>query len=123
MTDLLAQGIAMLDTVRKASLSSKVEYDRGGDTVTIAATVGNYQYEVATEAGAMVTAHVVDFVVSAADLLLGDAVVEPMIGDKITVNGGDDAKTYEVLDIAPGECCRWSGPPGTARRIHTKEVG
>jgi len=118
--DLLSQGVSMLDAARKASMSGSVTYDRGGDTTTIAATVGTYQYEVATEAGVMVAAHVVDFIVSAADLVIGDAVVTPMIGDRITVTA--TGKSYEVLDIAPGECWRWSGPPGTARRIHTKEV-
>lgn len=116
--NMMADGISMLDAARKASMSSDAVYSRGGESVTVAAAQGNYQYEAATEGGAIVTAHVLDFVVTAADLLLGDAVVEPMVGDLITVN----AKTYEVLDLAGGGAWRWSGPPGTAIRIHTKEI-
>lgn len=118
MTDLMTQGMAMLDAIRKASLSVAATYQRGVDEVGINVTLGDYQYEVATESGAMVTAHVCDFVISAGDLVIGDAVIEPMIGDRITVSG----RTHEVLDLVGGECWRWSGPPGTALRIHTKEV-
>ena len=118
MTDLLAQGVSMLNTVRKASLSATATYQRGLDEVDVAATVGTYQYEVAAESGALMTAHVSDFIVTAADLLIGDAVIEPMIGDRMVVDG----RTHEVLDLVPGECWRWSGPPGTAYRIHTKEI-
>jgi len=116
--NLLDDGMSMLDAARKASLSSDAVYSRGGTSVTVPASRGNYQYEAATEGGAVVTAHVHDFIVSKADLLLGDAVVEPMIEDRLTIQG----KTYEVLDLAGGGAWRWHGPPGTAYRIHTKEI-
>ena len=118
MSDLMQIGLDMLHGVRRASMSTDAVYSRGGVSVTVPAATGSYQYEVATPAGTLIAAHVLDFVVTAADLLLGDAVVEPMLGDRIVIRG----QTYEVLDITPGECWRWNGPPGAAYRIHTKEV-
>jgi len=116
--NMLNDGLDMLDAARAASMSSDAVYSRGSTSVTVAATAGDYQYEVATEGGSVITAHVQDFIVSKDELLLGDAVVEPMIGDRVTLEG----RTYEVLDLAGGGAWRWSGPPGWAYRIHTKEI-
>ncbi len=122
MTDLLEQASSWLDGMRTTHLSRLVTYQRGGDSVEIAATLGSTTYEVADEAGATVQAKATDFIVSAASLVLGGAVTRPQVGDRARVAGGDKVLVFEVLDLGGAGHYRPCDPHGRMLRIHAKQI-
>lgn len=117
MTDLLQTGIAWLDAQRKASLSRSVTYKRGGDSLSIAATLGTSEEEVYDQAGTSTKARRVDYFVTASDLILDGYLVKPEPGDRIV----DGTKTYEVMALADGRHYVVL-PGGVTLRIHVKLV-
>ena len=122
MGDLLQQGVDWLDGMRTAHLSRTVTYQRGGESVEIAATLGATSLEVSDEAGATVRTRAADFIVSAGSLVLGGAAVMPLAGDRILVPSGGKTLVFEVLALPGGEHFRPADPTGTALRIHAKQV-
>ena len=122
MGDLLQQGVDWLDGQRMAHLSRTVTYQRGGESVEIAATLGTMSLEVSDEAGVMVRTRQTDFIVSAAALVLGGAAVTPRVGDRILLPSGGKVLVFEVLALPGGEHFRPADPTGTALRIHAKQV-
>ena len=122
MGDLLQQGVDWLDGQRMAHLSRTVTYQRGGESVEIAATLGTMSLEVSDEAGVMVRTRQTDFIVSAAALVLGGAAVTPQVGDRVLVAAGGKTLVFEVLALPGGEHFRPADPAGTVLRIHGKQV-
>ena len=122
MADLLEQGTAWLDGVRQTHLSRLVTYQRGVESVDIAATLGSTTYEVADEAGLTVQAKATDFIVSAEALVLSSAVTTPQVGDRIRVPSGTKVLVFEVLDLGGAGHYRPSDPHGRMLRIHAKQV-
>ena len=124
MVDMLQQAVDWLDGQRTAHLSRPVTYQRGGESVQIAATLGATSMDVADEAGATVRTRQTDFIVSATALVLGGAAVTPQVGDRILVPSGGGEKTlvFEVLALPGGEHFRPADPTGTALRIHAKQI-
>jgi len=120
--NLLQQGVDWLDGMRTAHLSRQVTYQRGGESVEIAATLGATSLEVSDEAGATVRTRQTDFIVSAAALVLGGAAVTPQVGDRILVPSGGKVLVFEVLALPGGEHFRPADPAGTALRIHAKQI-
>ena len=114
MTDLLQQGSQWLEGMRTEHASSPVTYRRGETEVSVNATFGKTDFEIAEESGLTVGAHVWDFLVLAADLGL-----EPEPGDVVAANG----RKYEVMNLGGEGCWRWSDPYRQTYRIHTKDVG
>jgi len=122
VADLLEQGVSWLDGVRAAHLSRLVTYERGGDSVQVAATLGSTTYEVADEAGATVEAKATDFIVSADALVLGGQETRPEVGDRVRVPDGEKVLVFEVLDLAGSGHYRPADPFGKALRIHAKHI-
>lgn len=122
MADLLEQGVAWLDGVRQTHLSRTVTYQRGVESVDIAATLGSTTYEVADEAGVIVQAKATDFIVSADALVLGGAPTKPQVGDRIRVTSGTKVLVFEVLDLGGAGHYRPSDPHGKMLRIHAKQI-
>ncbi|MCE5327892.1 MAG: hypothetical protein LLG01_15910 [Planctomycetaceae bacterium] len=118
MADLLGQAIEWLDSIRAAHLSRQVSYIRGGQSIEIAATLGSTRYDVVDDTGAVMQARSTDFIVSAAELVLGGQVVMPACGDRISLEG----KVFEVLALAGGTHWRQCDPLGRTIRIHAKQV-
>jgi hypothetical protein len=108
--------------MRAQHLSRTVTYQRGDDSVEVAATVGRTVFEIDDGSGAAVQWESRDFLVPAADLVLAGEVVEPLPGDRIRETQGEKVYVYEVL--APGKepCWRWSDPFRRTLRVHTKQV-
>jgi hypothetical protein len=116
MSDLLKEGLEFLEEQRKLYMTESVTYRRGTATAEVLATIGKTRYEVDDEAGMKVGTHLVDFLITATDLVIAGTAVIPKLGDEIDYDG----KTYSVLHI-PGEgCWRWSDPHGNTYRIHTR---
>lgn len=121
MSNLLANGMAMLASVRAANMSETVTYHRGGTSVELAATVGATEYEVADDNGFTVTSRTQDFIVTASTLVLGGIAVLPEIGDRIRMTSAVPGRVevYEVMDMGDGPY-RQTGP---SLRVHVRHVG
>jgi hypothetical protein len=122
VADLLEQGVSWLDGMCQAHLSRTVTYQRGVDSVDIAATLGTTTYEIADEAGVIVQAKATDFIVSAETLVLGGATTKPQVGDRIRVPSSAKVLIFEVLDLGGAGHYRPSDPHGRMLRIHAKQV-
>ncbi|MFW6062409.1 MAG: hypothetical protein ACOC93_06330 [Planctomycetota bacterium] len=117
MTDLLRQGSDWLEQMRRSHCSSPVTYRRGGTELTLSATFGRTEMDVADDYGGTIRTHVTDFLIAAADLARTFA--EPQAGDEILTEG----VVHEVMPLAGQGCWRWSDPHRITMRVHTKEAG
>ena len=113
MGDLLAQGSAWLEQQRTKHLATTVTYVRNDVQITVPATIGRTKYE--ADDGQVVRIEFTDrdYLILAADLVLGGQVSEPQRGDLIR----EGPREFEVLDW------RYSDPYRTTLRINTKHVG
>ena len=117
MAAMIRDGLSWLDSQRTAHMASPVEYRRDPDVLTVNATFGRTDYEIADESGLTVGAHVWDFLITAGEL--SPEGFEPEPGDVIAANG----RQYEVMDLGGQGCWRWSDPYRQTYRIHTKDIG
>jgi len=118
MADLLAQAQATLESWRHQYRTTAVSYRRGGEAVTIQATVGRTDWSKDDRISSLVVWESRDFLVRCEDLVFGGAAVEPQSGDRITEGG----KTYEVAAPAGMTAWRHSDVTRLTWRIHTKCV-
>lgn len=104
---------------------SRVDPDTGTTTATIVtAVVGRTVFADNTVGGTRVTFGERDYLIPAADYLLGPsgAVCEPKEGDQFTETVNGVALTFEMMPI-PGEpAWRYSDSGRTLLRIHVKRV-
>ena len=122
MVDLLSQAASWLDGVRTSHLSQLVTYQRGEQSVQLAATLGSTGYETSDDFGATVQARTTDFIVSADALVLDGQQVNPQPGDRISVTAGPKVLVFEVLALPGGEHYRPADPNGRMLRIHAKQI-
>jgi len=123
MPDLLEQGAAWLEDQRTRHLSRTVTYLRGGDSVDLPATIGRTEFEQADDYGVVHRTESRDFVVLAADLVLGGVPILPQAGDRIRETADGQIFLYEVMAPGGEPPWRYSDPYRRALRIHTKFVG
>lgn len=122
MTNLLETGCDWLLDQREAHLATTVEYRRGVDVVDVSATLGSTRYEIADDNGVTVEALSVDFIVTAAALILDGNVVTPEVGDQIRVTRGSTVFVHEVLDLGAAGHYQPSDPFHKTLRVHAKEI-
>jgi len=120
--DLLAKGSEVLERTRRAHLSRTVVYRRGADSVEIAATIGSTAFDRTDEYGVVHRIESRDYLVAAADLVLGGEAVTPKAGDRITETGDTSVLEYEVMSPGDAPAWRYSDPQRRTLRIHTKFV-
>jgi len=122
MGDLLKQGSDWLESQRTRHASRTVTYQRGGQSVQLAATIGQTLFEIDTGTGLQERFEARDFLVLAVELVLGGNATLPARGDRILETDGATTFTYEVM--APGKepHFRYSDPYRKTLRIHTKQV-
>jgi len=114
MTDILRKGAEWLEQQRKSFCSSPVLYEHNGQSATVNATWGKTDYEIVGESGMTVGSHVIDFLITAADLDF-----EPEPGDEIEADG----VRYEVMPLGDDvRGWRWSDPFRKTYRIHTRQT-
>jgi hypothetical protein len=123
MADLLEQSSAWLDGQRKKFLAKPVIYCRGQAEVEVLATVGRTTFEIESSTGVAERFEARDFIITAADLVLGGTVVTPERGDRIREVVGGQTLAYEVVGPGSEPCWRYSDAYRLAVRIHTKQVG
>ena len=122
MPNLLEQGAAWLADQLKTHASTEVVYQRGGNQVTVAATIGKTEFEIDDGSGNVQRFQSRDYLIQTADLQLGGQTTLPMAGDRLGETVGEQTFVYEVL--APGNepHFRYSDPVRKVLRIHTKLV-
>ncbi len=120
--NLLEQGAAWLEAQRHAHMTRTVVYERSADSVELLATIGRTEFEQADEYGVIHRIEARDFIVRAADLVLGGEAVLPKAGDRIREPEGAVAHVYEVMAPSGEPPWRYSDPYRMALRIHTKHV-
>ncbi|RIK82065.1 MAG: hypothetical protein DCC67_07565 [Planctomycetota bacterium] len=120
--DLIERGLAWLDAQRHRHLSRTVTYQRGGQSVELAATIGRTEFEQADHFGVIHRTQSRDFLVRAADLVLGGQPALPVAGDRIREGDGDKTFVYEVMAPGSEPPFRYSDPYRRTLRIHTKHV-
>jgi hypothetical protein len=124
MPDLLQFGSDWLAAKLKEHASRPVVYRRGADEVTVQATIGRTLLKLDDGYGGVRMEWTDrDFLIPAADLLLGAGVVLPERGDVIRETQGGKVFVYEVM--APGKepAWRWSDVFRKVLRVHAKQVG
>jgi len=122
VTDLLERGETWLEGQRRKFMAHTVTYSDGVDTVDLLATVGRTQFEWSDEYGVTHQIESRDFIVTAADLVLAEAVTLPVAGHQIRETIGATMYTYEVLSPGQEPPFRFTGPAKISLRIHTKLV-
>jgi hypothetical protein len=124
MPDLLQTGSDWLADRLKEHASRQVIYRRGGQQVAVQATIGRTLLKLDDGYGGVRMEWTDrDFLIHAADLVLGGTPTLPERGDLIRETQGTKTFIYEVM--APGKEApwRWSDVYRKLLRIHTKQVG
>lgn len=122
MADLLEQGAAFLDDRRHTHLTRTVTYQRGADSVEVAATLGRTVFEQADDSGFIRKVESRDFLVRRTDLVLAGTETLPKAGDRIRETDGALTQVYEVMAPGGEPPFRFSDPYRKVLRIHTKHV-
>jgi hypothetical protein len=122
VADLLEQASAWLDRMRTRHMARPVTYCRGEQSVEVQATLGRTVFEIADAYGVVEQSESRDFLIPAADLVLGGAVTLPERGDRVRETQDGKTLVYEVM--APGKepHYRFSDVYRRTLRIHTRQV-
>ena len=125
MTDLLDRASAWLDGMRTKHASRLVLYQRGSQSVSVAAGIGRTLFQVDNGSGVIETFESRDFLILTGDLVLNGVATLPKAGDRIRETGGGDSTSYIYEVLAPGTepAFRFSDPYRRTLRIHTKQIG
>ncbi len=124
MPDLLRTGSDWLAEMLKEHASRPVAYRRGADEVAVQATIGRTLLKLDDGYGGVRMEWTDrDFLIDAADLVIGGNAVLPERGDVIRETQGGKTFVYEVM--APGKepAWRWSDGFRKVLRVHAKQVG
>ena len=124
MTDVLQSAVGWLAGTLASQVSRSIVYIRGGERLTLSATIGETSYEVDSGAGqGLVEFTSRDFIIPAASLILGGSVAEPLPGDRIEHTADGQTQYYEVASpVGGGRVFRYSDPYRLLLRIHTKRI-
>ena len=124
MPDLLRTGSDWLAEMLKEHASRPVVYRRGADEVPVQATIGRTLLKLDDGYGGVRMEWTDrDFLIHAADLVLGGHPTLPERGDVIRETQGGEGFIFEVM--APGKepAWRWSDVFRKVLRVHAKLVG
>ena len=122
MRDLLQRGMAWLEAMRNRHLTQQVTYQRGDDSAEVSATIGKTEFQIDDGAGAMLRVESRDYLILAADLVIGGSPTLPKRGDRIREFTGSQVFVYEVIGPGDEPCWRWSDAYRHTLRVHSKQV-
>ena len=122
MTDILQRGSDWLEDQRNTHATRTVTYERGVESVSLAATIGRTIFEVDNGHGVLERIESRDFLVLAVDLVIAGSSVLPQRGDRIRETQGVTTYVYEVMSPGKEPQWRWSDPYRKTLRIHTKQI-
>jgi len=123
MQDLLQAGQAWLADQLHEHVATEVTYRRGADEAIVRARIGRTLLKLDDGYGGVRMVWTDrDYLIRAADLVLGGSPAQPQRGDQIREVVGAQTLVYEVL--APGDepPWRWADPHRQMFRIHTKHI-
>jgi len=123
MPDLLQVGQAWLTDQLNTHVAKEVAYRRGVDETVVRATIGRTLLKLDDGYGGVRMVWTDrDYLIPAADLMLGGNPALPQRGDVVREGAGSQTHVYEVL--APGDepPWRWADPHRQMLRIHTKLI-
>jgi len=122
VTDLLQRASDWLEDQRVRHASRTVVYQRGEQSVEVAATIGKTEFEVDDGHGIVQPVESRDYLILTTELVLGGQPTLPQRGDRVRETEAEQVFVYEVM--APGKEPHWrySDPYRKTLRIHTKHV-
>jgi hypothetical protein len=123
--DILSAGAAWLAGQLKQNASVEARYSRGPDSVVLRAALGSSLLKLDDgEGGTRIERTDADFIVAAADLVLGGATATPERGDRISYAdpAGGGTLQFDVLPYADEPVWRYSDPGRTIVRVHAKQA-
>jgi len=126
MPNLMARAQSLLNSRVEEAAGASVTYSRGrtGQSVALTAAVGRTVFASNGADGPRVDFGERDYLILAADLVLGGAAAEPEEGDRVSETIGGVEHTFKIMPTATGEpAWRWSDPGRTKYRLHVKRVG
>ena len=118
MSNLLGAAAAWLEEQRHTHLTVPVTYQRDGATLVLAATIGRTRFTSTDEYGRVLRHEARDFLVRAADLVLGGVAVLPRAGDQLLEGG----KRYEVMAPAGEPEWGYADVNRLTLRVHTRQI-
>lgn len=120
MADQIETGLEWLATQNRTYRARTVTYVRGGESVSLSATVGRTVMRVDTGYGVYQRHEVRDYICDVSDL--GD-LAPPQAGDQVKDTISGTVNLFEVM--APGNEPEWkySDPYHNTVRVHTKLTG
>ena len=116
-------GSDWLDGQNLAHRSMLVGYHRGNDSAQVHAVIGKSVFEIFDAYGVMERVESRDYLVPAAELVLGGETTLPARGDRIKETDGEKVFVYEVMAPGSEPHFQFSDPYRKTLRIHTKFIG
>jgi hypothetical protein len=120
--DMLRKGSEWMQKTRTRIAAQTVAYVRGALSVDVSATVGTTIFRIEKSYGIREHFESRDYLILAADLILGGNLASPQPGDHIKENMLGKIFTYEVMAPGGEPCWRYSDPYRQTFRIHTKLI-
>lgn len=100
-----------------------VTYQRGLGSVAITATPSMHRYEVVDAEGIGITALSRDYLIRAADLVIGGTAIVPRSGDRVTETIRGVSTTFEVMALGDLKEFEPLDTNGLILKVHTKKIG
>jgi hypothetical protein len=119
MSNMLANGADFLARQLKSHAAGTVSLSDGTYSVSLSATVGRTELQLQDASGNVIEWKSVDFIITAADLILNSAKVQPKRGWRITRPVGSGSEVYEVQSPGNEQPWRWVDQSQVIMRIHT----
>lgn len=123
MADLLGRGSTWLHGKRDTNASKAVSYAREADSVSLSATKTGRRDSLLTVPDPIRTqTQEMDWLITAADLVLNGDVAIPKVGDRITETIDGQDFIWQVLATDSEACWRWADRNNSVYRVHTKLI-
>jgi len=119
MPTIFEQGVKAGQAMLNAVAGETVEYRRGKTSVVLTAIYSDKGYGADVEHDAVQSYQSDDFLIMAADILIGGKVTAPQRGDQIVRTIDGRVETYLVTNPPGRNVYERSGPAGRYR-VHTK---
>lgn len=118
MADMIKTGAQFLANVLKDAASDAVTINRGDQSATVNATIGNSVFEAEGQNGIIETWESRDFILKTSDLPFGN----PQRGDKITETVAGENCVYEVTAPRGTPLFHYADAFQASVRLHTKRI-
>lgn len=120
---LLDRAASFLATKQQQAYGRTITYARGAETATLTAWLGTSFFARSTEdPGASLVTSERDYMIAAADLVIGGSQTVPQSGDRILETVDGEELIFEILVTAGEPGWRYSDQTRQIIRVHTKRV-